>query len=241
MLAIGQGAIGTIDGRLRWIQADLASPGWLEELGETQVDAVLSTTALHWLPPEPLARLYRDLGRQLRPGLVLNGDHLDFDPASPTLARLSLRVREEQWTDAAFAARGIETAEQWGDVWPRNLRSHRRSPSGPGASPASRPGRTTRLRRPRGGAARRRLPRGGHDLTGAREPRGASRAAGTGQPSQQLAADQDFTWRRAERTPSARRLRPLAQHPGLAEGQLRHRLTDPNLDRLPGQGCVTSH
>jgi SAM-dependent methyltransferase len=139
MLAIGRGAIGTIDGRLRWIQADLASPDWLEELGETQVDAVLSTTALHWLPPEPLARLYRDLGRLLRPGgLVLNGDHLDFDPASPRLARLSLRVREEQWTDAAFAARGIETAEQWWARWPRNLRSHRCSPSGPGASPARR-------------------------------------------------------------------------------------------------------
>ena len=30
------------------------------------------------------------------------------------------------------------------------------------------------------------------------------------------------------------------KHPRLAEGQLRHRLTDPNLDRLPGQGCVTS-
>jgi SAM-dependent methyltransferase len=36
MLAIGQGAIGTMDGRLRWIEADLASPGWLGELGETQ-------------------------------------------------------------------------------------------------------------------------------------------------------------------------------------------------------------
>jgi hypothetical protein len=45
--------------------------------------------------------------------------------------------------------------------------------------------------------------------------------------------------RRAERR--HRRLRPRAQHPRLAEGQLRHRLTDPNLDRLPGQGCVTSH
>jgi hypothetical protein len=45
--------------------------------------------------------------------------------------------------------------------------------------------------------------------------------------------------RRAERR--HRRLRPLAQHPSVAEGQLRHRLTDPNLDRLPGQGCVTSH
>ncbi|PZR79015.1 MAG: hypothetical protein DLM65_11620 [Candidatus Aeolococcus gillhamiae] len=117
MLAIGQGALGTIDGRLRWIEADLASPDWLEELGETQVDAALSSTALHWLAPEPLARLYRDLGRLLRRGgLVLNGDHLDFDPASPTLARLSLRAREQQWTDAAFTARGIETAEQWWDA-----------------------------------------------------------------------------------------------------------------------------
>ena len=114
MLALGQGAIGTFDGRLRWIDADLASPDWLEALGERQVDAVLSTTALHWLEPEPLARLYRDLARLVRPGgLVLNGDHMAFAPASPTFARLSQRVLDEQWSDAAFAARGIETAEQW--------------------------------------------------------------------------------------------------------------------------------
>jgi hypothetical protein len=34
---------------------------------------------------------------------------------------------------------------------------------------------------------------------------------------------------------------PCAQHQSAAEGQLRGRLTDPNLDRLPGQGCVTHH
>jgi hypothetical protein len=37
-------------------------------------------------------------------------------PALPTFARLSQRVLDEQWTDAAFAARGIETAEQWWDA-----------------------------------------------------------------------------------------------------------------------------
>ena len=114
LLAIGRGALGTTDGRLRWIETDLASPGWLAALGETQVDAVLSTTALHWLEPEPLARLYHDLGRLLRPGgLFLNGDNMSFGPASPTLARLSQRVLDDQWTAAAFATRGIETAEQW--------------------------------------------------------------------------------------------------------------------------------
>jgi hypothetical protein len=31
----------------------------------------------------------------------------------PTLALLSQRVLDRQWGDAAFSARGIETAEQW--------------------------------------------------------------------------------------------------------------------------------
>ena len=118
MLAVGRGALGTVDGRLRWIEADLASPDWLAALGETQVDAVLSSTALHWLEPEPLARLYRDLSRLLRPGgLFLNGDHMAFGPELPTCARLSRRVLDEQWADAAFAARGTETAEQWWEAF----------------------------------------------------------------------------------------------------------------------------
>lgn len=117
MVAIGRGAIGTAGGRLRWIDADLASPDWLDALGETHVDAVFSATALHWLEPEALARLYHDLGRLLpRDGLLFNGDHMAFGPASPTLARLSQRAQDEEWTDAAFAARGVETAEQWWDA-----------------------------------------------------------------------------------------------------------------------------
>jgi SAM-dependent methyltransferase len=115
LLAVGRGALGTADGRLRWVDADVASPEWLETLGESQVDAVLSTTALHWLTLEPgLDRLYRDLGRLLpKGGLFLNGDNMSYSPALPSIGRLSQRVMDEQWTDAAFAARGIETAEQW--------------------------------------------------------------------------------------------------------------------------------
>jgi SAM-dependent methyltransferase len=117
MLAIGRGSLGTADGRLRWVEADLASPDWLRALGETKADAVLSTTALHWLEPEPLARLYHDLARLLPSGGVfLNGDHMAFGPAWPTFERLSERRLQGQWTDASFAERGIETAEQWWDA-----------------------------------------------------------------------------------------------------------------------------
>lgn len=118
MLALGRGALGTVGGRLRWVEADLASPGWIEALDETGVDVVLSATAMHWLWPDALSRLYRDLGELIRPGgLVLNGDHMAFGRGLPTFARLSGCVLDQQWTDAAFAARGLETAEQWWEAF----------------------------------------------------------------------------------------------------------------------------
>ncbi|WP_366521110.1 class I SAM-dependent methyltransferase [Lapillicoccus sp.] len=56
----------------------------------SQFDAVLSSTALHWLPAEALSGLYRDLAQLLRPGGVfLNADHLPYGPATPILAQLS--------------------------------------------------------------------------------------------------------------------------------------------------------
>lgn len=75
---------------------------------------MLSASAPHWLDPGSLARLYRDLGGLLRPGgLFLNGDHMAFSPALPTLAHLSEHQLDQQWTDDAFEVRGIEAAEQW--------------------------------------------------------------------------------------------------------------------------------
>jgi trans-aconitate methyltransferase len=117
MVALGRGALGTMGGRLRWAEVDLAAPDWMEVLGGTPVDVVLSSTALHWLEPESLTRLYHDLGRILPPGsLLLNADHMAFGPRLATFARLSDTALERGWSDAAFAARGVETAEQWWDA-----------------------------------------------------------------------------------------------------------------------------
>ncbi len=117
MLALGQGALGTMDGCVRWVDADLASPGWMEAVGASQVDAVLSTTALHWLSTANLVDVYRVLGTLVRPGGVfLNGDNMGHGPDLPTFQRLAERAQERDWSDESFAARGIETAEQWWDA-----------------------------------------------------------------------------------------------------------------------------
>lgn len=114
LLALGEGALGTMDGRLRWVEADLKSAAWMETLGVGQVDAVLSTTALHWLPAEYLVRVYRDLGRLVRPsGVVLNGDNMNFSPDLPTFQKLADWMKERLWSDEALAARGAENWRQW--------------------------------------------------------------------------------------------------------------------------------
>ncbi len=114
MLALGQGALGTLDGRLRWVEADLAAKGWVDAMGEASVDAALSTTALHWLSAPDLVGLYDALGALMRPGGVfLNGDHMDFGPDLPFVQEFAQGARDRDWSDASFAARGVETAEQW--------------------------------------------------------------------------------------------------------------------------------
>ena len=88
-------------GSLRFADHDLRVPGWSGGLElQRKADAVVSTTALHWLLPDALAAMYAEVTTVLRPGgLMLNGDHLFEDEATaPTLARLgrALIERDEQ-------------------------------------------------------------------------------------------------------------------------------------------------
>jgi SAM-dependent methyltransferase len=117
LLALGRGALGTAEGRLRWAEADLTNPAWVDALGESHFDAVLTTTALHWLSAAQLVQLYRELGRLVRPGGVfLNGDLLQFGPDLPAFAALAERRRERLVSDTALAARGVETWRAWWDA-----------------------------------------------------------------------------------------------------------------------------
>ncbi|UAJ80698.1 class I SAM-dependent methyltransferase [Leifsonia sp. ZF2019] len=102
------------DDRVEILETDLDDPGWTAApvLAEP-FDAIVSTTALHWLRPETLVRVYFELAGMLRPqGVFLNGDHLAFDAVSaPTLHALSSRDDELQ-QKAAFSS-GTETWDQW--------------------------------------------------------------------------------------------------------------------------------
>jgi len=90
---IGEGALGSMGGRLVWVDAKLGAAGWADSLPRRRYDAAVSTTALHWLTPAELTRLYSDLARCLRRGGVfLNGDYLPWGNGDPRLASLGSKI-----------------------------------------------------------------------------------------------------------------------------------------------------
>lgn len=113
LLAIGTGALGDMNSRLRWVEADLMAYDWIELLGETLFDAVLTTTALHWLPPHCLLQVYKQLGQLVRPGgVLLNGDVMPFPPHLATFRQLSKNLSSRQEKEA-FEERGVEDWSSW--------------------------------------------------------------------------------------------------------------------------------
>jgi SAM-dependent methyltransferase len=119
-LSLGRAAYADVPG-LRFLDLDLRAPGWQAglglDLGRRQLDAVVSTTALHWLTAAELRELYGVLAGVLRPGgLFLDGDHLRLDAAgSPVLARLE-RVLEEREVQR-HSPSGHDDRETWEQWW----------------------------------------------------------------------------------------------------------------------------
>jgi SAM-dependent methyltransferase len=96
--------------RVHLIQADLRDPSWAGGL-PLPLDAVLSATALHWLRPEPLTALYRQVARMLRPGgLLLNADHVgsEYPPLQRVWERHRAAMRERE---------GYWDADDWDGWW----------------------------------------------------------------------------------------------------------------------------
>lgn len=97
---------------ISFADADLTDQDWPRKAGvPDEVDAVVSTTALHWMPRDALEALYGRLGELVRPGGVfVNGDHLN--PGTEGLNRLARHVRKCRAERA-----GVTGNEEWQAWW----------------------------------------------------------------------------------------------------------------------------
>jgi SAM-dependent methyltransferase len=119
-LALGRAGYASAPG-LRFVDVDLRESGWVSRLGlqaGRPVDAMVSTTALHWLSAAELHDLYATLAGLLRPGgLFLDGDHLhENETSSPVLARID-RALEEREDRRRHPDGQAGRAESWDEWW----------------------------------------------------------------------------------------------------------------------------
>lgn len=93
VLRMGEEALSAFGPRMRWVQADLRTPGWKNRLPTRHIDVVVSSLCLHGLPPEDLARTYRVLGTLVRPnGLFIDADLIAGGSGQESFALLIERI-----------------------------------------------------------------------------------------------------------------------------------------------------
>jgi SAM-dependent methyltransferase len=101
---------------LQFVEGDLRTSGWAGRLGlDRAPDALVSTTALHWMNRRQFGRLVTDAAELLRPGGVfVNGDHVYEGDLQPHLDRLQLAVRAGR--ERRVRAGGDEDWKAWWDA-----------------------------------------------------------------------------------------------------------------------------
>ncbi|WP_306208291.1 class I SAM-dependent methyltransferase [Actinoplanes sp. RD1] len=115
LLSLARSSLGG-DSRAAVVSADLKSPRWAEALPHTEFDAVLTATALHWLPGERVAALYAEIASLLRPGgIFVNADHMP-DDALPGLTKLLTARADAERTARQATGAALDWASWWARV-----------------------------------------------------------------------------------------------------------------------------
>ena len=105
-------AAASLDDRTRIVATDLRTPQWSASLAGG-FDAVLTATAMHWIPEERLPELYREIHGLLQPGGVfVNADHMP-DDGLPSVNEAIGRL-EDIRRDALYRT---GSAQSWSDWW----------------------------------------------------------------------------------------------------------------------------
>ncbi|WP_340540635.1 class I SAM-dependent methyltransferase [Nocardioides sp. GXZ039] len=114
LVELGRLDLADAERRPTWLTGDLRDPSWPGLLPHAAYDAVVSTTALHWLTGAELSAVYAQAHALLRPGgVLLNGDYLPTRRPGGAVADLVRRIGEDR--EERAVADGALDWETWWD------------------------------------------------------------------------------------------------------------------------------
>jgi trans-aconitate methyltransferase len=111
LLTIARGHFAA-DSRAEFVTADISDADWVHKLPHRAYDAVLTSTALHWLRTPQLSALYGQLVGLLREGGVfMNADHMQ-DSSTPRINEAAHNLAHARREQAKASG-----SQDWADWW----------------------------------------------------------------------------------------------------------------------------
>ncbi|OLT35484.1 hypothetical protein BJF84_14225 [Rhodococcus sp. CUA-806] len=100
--------------QVEFVQSDIGAPNWASALARHsgRIDAIVSSTALHYPRPDTLAGIYRDCHRLLEPRSIL----VDADQFYPVDSRWD-RMLAATEDVRSHRSRAKRPSENWGQWW----------------------------------------------------------------------------------------------------------------------------
>lgn len=120
LLEIARNATAKYGDRCVVLDADFRDPSWVkqvEAIGFSKARAAVSTTALHWLSPTVFTSTIRLSGQLMSDGAIfLNGDHMMYELAQPTLASLAKKDQDRAQEEAIQNPNTVLWEQWWEEI-----------------------------------------------------------------------------------------------------------------------------
>lgn len=111
LLTLAKEALSEYKDRIQFFSGDIATADCFTVITD-KPQAVVSSTAIHWLLPEQQVALYRNIFNLLdEHGLFMNADHQRFDNHNPCQERIA-RLHDQETQKKAWAA-GVQDWDTW--------------------------------------------------------------------------------------------------------------------------------
>ncbi len=117
LLHLARSFSGYDHNRMRFVEADLGKDDWVTLLNSRDFDAVMSTTALHWLNESSLRRVYGEIYSLLgENGIFLNGDHLYPLNENGAIKELFNNLRHKHQEQEKTSGKALTWNQWWEEI-----------------------------------------------------------------------------------------------------------------------------